>query len=308
MIDQSTDYSLVLSAALAVIWTWWGDGFEESRADAGDTGVSETSFLGNFVRSTVMEFWGILVTVCSPQLVPGLLVLYAASSPRAVLDAALSFDIYEGYKPTGEAPPWMGPSPDRKQILALAAALAVWRAEKLDSLLKRMQKTVVKVRGQGTGQFVVLCVRDPWGFAKPEVWSVVRRGALAALATIGCVPFVRVAFPACVLDEGLKYVTMTALDVWERRVARYLTFLSVPMPVSILLLPVMEVLHCGLMAVKMLLLGILTYPLYERPGANPGLLVACTVFASIHNYQCLDGLIRQIPESAEQIWQVLRGG
>merc|ERR1712232_1015228 len=129
-------------------------------------------------------------------------------------------------------------------------SLAVWRAEKLDSLMKRMQKTAEKVSGQGIGNFTFLCFRDPWGFAKPEVWAVVRRGALVALATIGCVPFIRVAFPACVLDESLKYVSMMALDVWERRVARRLPFLSVPMPVSILLLPIFEVLHCGLMAVK----------------------------------------------------------
>lgn len=312
MIDVYADASLALSAALAIVWTWWGEGFgAEAKEDSGD-GSEQVAWwgsgvLGRLVMYAAGQIWGIVTALCAPQLVPGLLLLYAGSSPRAVLGAALSFDISDGYKPTGEAPGWMGPDPDRAQRIALAGALAVWRAEKLDSFMKRIQRTAQDVRRQGAADFLSCCVRDPWGFARPEVWGLVRRAALAALGTIGSVPFLRMAFPACVLDECLKYVLTTAVDVWERRVARHFSSLSVPMFVNLLLLPIIDMLHCGLMSIKMLLLGVLTYPLYDAPGVNSGFLVTCTILASIHNYGCLDSVIRPLPEFAELMWQAMRG-
>lgn len=294
------DLSLLASAVLAVGWSFASARPTPPTAE----GSAATSKSAADVAFACLD-WVHGVN----QLLPALLLTLAATSPLAAIRAAISFDfggmlwlLGEESKPEGSelgAPQWLGGDAGSLRHLLLALSLIVWRAEKLESLLQRMQRSVKFVQGQGLGSSLGGLARDPMGYGWPAAWGVSRRIALVSISSFGCVPFMQTAYPAVVLDEASYWFVASASNLWERKVS------SVPMVVNIVLLPIADLVHFIPVIVKVLLLGLTVYPSY----ASPGFLVASALAWTAHNLHVVyTTLVLDVPESARQLWAARNQG
>mmetsp|Transcript_116443 Transcript_116443/g.324498 ORF Transcript_116443/g.324498 Transcript_116443/m.324498 type:complete len:285 (-) Transcript_116443:45-899(-) len=283
------DTSLVMSAALAAAWTWdktHSRGQEERRVDSLATAAKQVA-------------WGSVRGVRSlNQVLPAALAAFAAGSFGSVLSSAFSLGLAEL---SMEGAQWLGHGElSLWRRWSLVAAVAVWRAEKLESLLQRLQRSSDVIRAAGFSQAVSLAASDPYAWVWPAFWGVARRLALVAVSSFGSVPFMLVAFPAVVLDECLWWLLATVQDLWSRKV------FALPAAVDVVILPLVDLLHFVPVLVRVLLLGIWHYPGY---GETSWLLVVSALAWTAHNcHTFYTTVFLDVPEQARQLLTAAAAG
>jgi len=189
--------------------------------------------------------------------------------------------------------------------LFLVVSLTVWRAEKLESLLQRLQRSVKVAQKDGLGSCMQSFIKDPMGYGWPVFWAVTRRVSLVVVGTCGCTPFLQTAYPAVVLDELLWWVVANFQNFWDRQVPQY------PLPIfaNIIVMPIVDLLHFIPVLVKVIVLGATAYPWYEDGGTAPGLLVMSTIAWTGHNCHMLKTTaLDDLPESCRAWWQARQAG
>lgn len=298
---SATDASLLLSAGLAAAWAVDARSAKEGRSRLAS--LLSPGSVGGFVSEVLWTAVSLLRD--ANQVLPAALLLFAATSPEQLLARAISVDLDDGYR-LGVPPRWIttSPEPSAQQRWAVLLALAIWRAEKMESLVQRVQRSAGEARQRGLPGCCRLVFTDPMGYAWPAVWGSTRRMALIVVSGCGCVPFLRTTFPTVVLDEFLWYIRSKASDLWSRKVC------GLPLFVDLLVLPAVDIVHLVLMLVKVFLLGLLAYPAYAVPDSSVGgLLMLCTMAWTAHNCHvvyttvCLD-----MYESARALWAARGGG
>lgn len=303
------DVSVLVSAALAVTWI-----FGNTRASPQAEASSNEGEAASSPRKTPLDLaLGCALWVHSVnQLLPALLLAAAAASPVQAVQAAWpqvgSIDLDH---PFGEetvtkidAPDWLGHDAGFLRHLFLASSLMVWRAEKLESLLQRMQRSVKVAQTEGVGKCLSSFFRDPYAYGWPVFWGISRRVALVVVASCGVAPFMQSAYPAVVLDECLWWVVANFQGFWDRKVTNY----PVPAVVNIIVLPLLDLLHFLPVLVKVFFLGLTAYPFYDKAGVAPGLLVASAFAWTAHNLHMLyTTVFLDLPESARALWAARHG-
>lgn len=101
-------------------------------------------------------------------------VLCAASSISTALVAAFSLGLCL-------EEPWLGDG--AAQSLATEAALCIWRAEKVEVLLQRLQRSAKIVESDGIGSSLKKSFAEPFSWFWPGFWGSARRFALIAVST-----------------------------------------------------------------------------------------------------------------------------
>lgn len=246
------------------------------------------------------------------QFLPALLLFLAASSRVKLLQSALhlNFDrfwnVLFSEAPSDEhnaelwLPPWFAEDAGFLKHLLLQLSLFVWRAEKLESLLQRMQRSVGVVKREGT-QCLTNFAHDPKAYAFDPVWGCTRRVALIAISSFGCAPFVTTTYPTVVLDESLWWMTATLNDTCDRFLQKRNA--SIPIWVSLIVMPVMDQLHFIPVILQVLLLGLTVYPYTTSAGLLSGVLSLSAVAWSVHNCNLLyHTIIVDVPENTRQWW------
>lgn len=293
------DLSVLVSAALAVTWIF-GQSRENTQDKEGASAIPKTP--ADIAIRCALWVHGV------NQLLPAVLLAASAVSPLLLLRAAVTIDFgglfgEETSSAKLEAPDWLGHDAGFLKHLFLAASLAVWRAEKLESLLQRMQRSVNEVKRTGAASIMSGFVKDPIGYGWPVFWGITRRVALVVVGSCGCIPFLQTAFPAVVLDECLWWVVANAQNLWDRKVC------SIPAAVNILVMPLVDLLHFIPVLMKVFFLGLTAYPYYDGASVAPGLLVACAFAWTAHNCHMLyTTLFLDLPDSARALWAARQGG
>mmetsp|Transcript_70863 Transcript_70863/g.220137 ORF Transcript_70863/g.220137 Transcript_70863/m.220137 type:complete len:281 (+) Transcript_70863:73-915(+) len=273
------DASVVASAALAVAWTW-----ENTR-------TLERGPAADLASAAKQATWsGVMCVRTLNQVLPAGCVLLAAVTPWSAIVSACSFgvaDLQPGERSwlgEGELSVW--------QHLAILVALTVWRAEKLESTLQRMQRSVGVIRASGVGLALSSATADPVGWVWPAFWGVARRLALVAIGSFGTAPFLLVAFPAVVFDECLWWLLAKAQDLWSRKVC------SLPAAVDVVVLPLVDLVHFLPVLSRVFLLAVFHYADH-----GSGLLVLCALAWTAHSCHTLyTTVFVDVPDSARQLW------
>eukprot|EP00933_Yihiella_yeosuensis_P046165 TRINITY_DN41650_c0_g1_i1.p1 TRINITY_DN41650_c0_g1~~TRINITY_DN41650_c0_g1_i1.p1 ORF type:complete len:294 (+),score=52.23 TRINITY_DN41650_c0_g1_i1:64-945(+) len=282
------DLSFLASALMAVAWI---RGISREAAGGGES-QKKLDQIGWMLIMGIRSYY---------QALPFIFVMLAASSPLAVIYSACSFAL-----PLDDEEGWLGSDPDIGfwRRLCLLAALAIWRAEKLESLLQRLQRSAGIIQAKGFGPCVKSAIADPYGWIWPPFWGIFRRFALIVISTTGYAPFVRAVLPATVFDEFLWYAMSQTQDLCARKLKT-----STPVVVDVLVLPILDLLHFLPVLSKVALIAVLEYPLYDAPGSYPLVLACCALAWTAHNcHQLYTTVWHDLPESARQMWEARSGG
>mmetsp|Transcript_58875 Transcript_58875/g.137550 ORF Transcript_58875/g.137550 Transcript_58875/m.137550 type:complete len:285 (+) Transcript_58875:114-968(+) len=233
------------------------------------------------------------------QVLPWCLLWYAANSLRELCSAVVT--IHQA--PAGNSrPQWMSTTSTETQRYALAMALMLWRAEKLESLLQRMKRSTKALKTSGFKLCFTKALASPKLWIWSPFWAISRRVALVAISTFGCIPFVRTAFPAVALDEFLNVVVAQAQDVVNRKVV------TLPLVFSIGVAPLLDLIYFFPGALQVVLLGCDGYARYEVPTPMAYALIASTVAWTGHNCNLVHTtLCVDVPDALRQWWAAWRG-
>lgn len=292
------DVSLLLSVGLAITWIK-GAGRANDSSEA-----SALSALPKDLSSAAQEVgWASAMYLHGlNQVLPALLVAAAAASPWRAVSSACYVSLPEEPGTLPDDGGWLGHGQlGFARRWALLVALAVWRAEKLESLIQRMQRSVSITKSTGLGPSLKNMLADPWGWAWPAFWGVTRRFALIAISVIGCGPFLQTTFPAVVLDECLWWVLAKFQDLWSRKLT------GVPPVFDVVVLPILDLLHFLPVIAKVCMLALLEYPVYEAAGSSGTLLVISAMAWTAHNCHTLYTTVCvDVPESVQQLMAARR--
>lgn len=282
--------SFILSAALGLAWSRRPDGISKQVAD--QVSAQIPSLVKALARTAA-------VLKSGDTYLPAALALAAASDPKLFFYSAWPL----GFILAGQRPPtldWFGEGGSWRHW-ALIASLSLWRAEKIENLVQRVQRSATYVREcGGVGHVWGSVCRDPYGWLWPPFWGIVRRFALVAVSSFGCEPFARVAFPAVVVDELLQTALAKGEEVWTSRVR------APPAVVSNLVLPVLSVGHFVPVIWQVGLLAFVEYPVYNHPSGDASCLPAVLALAAfcwtLHNlHTTYVTVFRDVPDSARQL-------
>lgn len=291
------DFWVLVSVGLTIVWT---------RAPTNADGKAVT------VIHVITRFSGWIHSINT--ILPAILLVFAASSPLKLMQAAVNLNVDRtwsiwimGEEPRGglnvgdRSPDWLGKHDSFFRCLFLQLSLCVWRAEKLESLLQRMQRSAGVAKREGT-----TCIKslfdDPKAYAFDPVWGCTRRLALIAISSFGFVPFVYTTYPTVLFDESLSWVTMKLNDLCERFLQKRGS--SVPIWVSFVLMPVLDQLHFIPVIIQIFFLAVSDYPYYTSPGVHSTLLFLCAVAWTVHNINLFyHAVFMDLPENVGQWWE-----
>lgn len=285
--------SVVASAALGAAWTWVAANDHES---AGSDWSAKS--VGKWL------VWRAAKELHSyNQVLPAVLTVYAASRPSDAISAACSLGISDLFEETPPNRNWLGQDElSSRQYLALMLALTIWRAEKMESLLQRIQRSAGEIKKNSASHIFTSSCKDPGTWVWPPVWGIARRLALISIASFGCVPFVLTAFPSVVLDECLWWALAKVQDLWSRKVC------SFPAVFDFILFPLLDLIHFVPVFTNVLLLGLVSYAEYSPPGIPAYLLIVCAFAWTAHNVHTIyTTLCVDLPDSARQLWAARNG-
>lgn len=284
-----TNLSILASAMLALAWT---TGPVRGSAAL----AAEKEFPGPPVGRIPDWAWTFLMSMHKfKQVLPIVFACCAATSFSSMLCAGCSL----GFAALEDgAPGWLG---DVELSLirrwALLAALAVWRAVKLEELLQRMQRSVGVVKVTGFAPAFHNAIHDPVGWIWSPVWGISRRLALVVLTSLGCGPFVSVALPAVALDEFLSW----ALAQLQHLMGK--TGYDAPAVVTLIVFPIIDMAHFIPAISRVLLLGIFDYPEYNTTWNCQVLLVASALASTVHSCHAVYSTVCvEIPDMARQLY------
>jgi hypothetical protein len=275
----AVDLSVLLSGLMAAAWFFAEDAEKEY-------GGATPAILQNPVLrfANLAKDWR--------QVLPTLFLLAAASSflsPLGTLCSLSQFDYSEAPEDGG----WLGIQElSAMRRSALLVSLALWRADKLEDLGRRMQRSVRVIQSDGFATALQQSISDPYGYLWPALWGSGRRVALVAIASFGCVPFIRTAFPAVVLDEFLNFAVAKVQRLIDQKVV------SLPAAVDLVMVPLADLVHFIPVIVHISLLGICEYPSYERGG----LLAFCAFAWTMHNCHLVYSTLSEVPVNLQIIW------
>lgn len=297
------DASVIASAALALVWL---RGAARSAGSCGPDGTAGAEGAAPKAAALAADAaWRIAALVRSwREMLQVVFTALAAASPLAALVAACSLGLTAPAAEGTSSDEWLGPGPlGLWRRWALLAAITLWRAEKLESLFQRMQRSVSAVRALGPLTSLQRALADPGTWLWPPFWGIVRRVALVAIASFGCVPFVLVALPSVVLDEGLWWALAWFQDLWCRKVC------ALPDAVVLLVLPLADLVHFIPVLVRVFLLAIFEYPGYEASAVSPLLLTVCALAWTAHNcHTVYTTLCVDLPDTARSLYAAARMG
>lgn len=222
------------------------------------------------------------------QVLPSILVVQAARSVAAVMYAGFTLGLH------AEGGGWLGDSPGSGACVAVHCAVLIWRAEKVETLLQRIQRSTNVVKDAGLGGCIKNGFAEPWDWLWPGLWGSFRRFALVAVSSVGYGSFVRAALPAVVFDECLWWIVTKSQDAFARKVC------SLPLTIDLVILPFIDLLHMVPVITKVLLLGVLEYP---QNTEYPALLILCAMAWTGHNcHMAYTQLFVDLPENTRQLW------
>eukprot|EP00439_Symbiodinium_sp_Y106_P074588 s675_g14.t1 len=269
------DVSLCFSFVLALLWQQ-GRAVEET--------LSSRPVLEQVLFSTCNKYDGVLsFRGWTNQVLPSVLVVQAARSVAVVMYAGFTLGLH------AEGGGWLGDSPGSGACVAVHCAVLIWRAEKVETLLQRMQRSANVVKDTGLGGCIKNGFAEPWDWLWPGLWGSFRRFAL-----VGYGSFVRAALPAVVFDECLWWIVIKCQDAFARKVC------ALPMTLDLVILPFIDFLHMVPVITKVLLLGVLEYP---QNTEYPALLILCAMAWTGHNcHMAYTQLFVDLPEQARQLW------
>eukprot|EP00434_Breviolum_minutum_P004168 symbB.v1.2.003674.t2/scaffold175.1/size369221/30 len=191
-------FSLLSSAFLALAW-------QRGQAPVKD-GETKEFQLERLLLAPMMAIRH------SNQVLPTLLVFYAASSFSAVLLSGFSLGLCL------EQGGWLGLEDVKwDRALAIHLAVCIWRADKMETLFQRMQRSVKIIQSSGVGVSLKNSLAEPWSWFWPGFWGSARRFALIAVSYLGYGSFVRSALPAVVFDECLWWLLSKTQDLFSRK-------------------------------------------------------------------------------------------
>mmetsp|Transcript_52 Transcript_52/g.64 ORF Transcript_52/g.64 Transcript_52/m.64 type:complete len:285 (+) Transcript_52:170-1024(+) len=283
---MNTDLSLILSCLLAVAWANPPRGSEPKLGHAWQNVALEAlRWLSGWLHAL-------------NEVLPLILLWCASSSLSALLSAALTFEQVATPPPI---PPWMSEDVSYWRRLAVAMALTLWRAEKLESLLQRLKRSTKAVKTLGLRVCLKKAVVNPKAWVWSPFWAVSRRVALVLISTCGCIPFLRTAFPAVALDEFLTAAVAQAQDFVNKRLV------SLPLVFSIVIAPLIDLIYFIPGALQVVLLGFHGYATYEIAPVMMYMLIGSTIAWTGHNLNCIHTtLCLDVPDQFRQWWAAWR--
>eukprot|EP00928_Gymnodinium_smaydae_P086789 TRINITY_DN71216_c0_g1_i1.p1 TRINITY_DN71216_c0_g1~~TRINITY_DN71216_c0_g1_i1.p1 ORF type:complete len:329 (-),score=58.16 TRINITY_DN71216_c0_g1_i1:8-916(-) len=295
---SAIDLSLLASAGLAAAWVL-RERQQQQRGSAASATDAGASFATAFAAS---PGWALVMLVKDlNQVLPTVFLVLAAASYYELFASVTSLGLWEAAEDGGG---WLG-SEDISwgRHVALVSSLTVWRAEKLESLIQRMQRSAGAIRADGAGGALMQGFKDPFGYLWPALWGSGRRAAQIPISTFGSVLFVQTAFPAVAFDEFLWWATAKLQGLFDRHVR------ALPAVVDIIVLPLVDLLHLVPVIVKVFLLGILEYPGRGDSMGHSVLLSVCALAWTAHNCHIFytTGFV-DVPESARQLWAARGAG
>merc|ERR1712125_250091 len=87
-----------------------------------------------------------------------------------------------------------------------------------------------------------------------------RRAAVVAVTSFGCIPFLRTAFPAVVLDEFLNFTIAKVQQLIDQKV------MTLPALMDMVVMPLAGLIHFIPAVIHIVILALCDYPTYERGG------------------------------------------
>ncbi|CAK9071834.1 unnamed protein product [Durusdinium trenchii] len=270
---SKVDISVLFSALLALAW---------QRGQSGAKDETKELQLDGALWAPIMALRH------SNQVLPSILVLYAASSFSAAVYAGFTLGLHleEG---------WLGSELSSNRSLAVHAAVCIWRAEKVEILLQRMQRSVTIVQNHGLGSSLKNSFSEPFTWFWPGFWGSARRLALLVVSSVGYGSFVRVVLPAVVFDECLWWLTTKTQDLFTRKVC------ALPMVLDLVVLPFLDFLHLVPVMTKVALMALLVYSDHDQ---CPILLVISALAWTGHNcHLTKTTLLEDLPDQLWQLWQ-----
>eukprot|EP00927_Polykrikos_kofoidii_P046828 TRINITY_DN40956_c0_g1_i1.p1 TRINITY_DN40956_c0_g1~~TRINITY_DN40956_c0_g1_i1.p1 ORF type:complete len:294 (-),score=39.72 TRINITY_DN40956_c0_g1_i1:77-958(-) len=283
----STDLSLVVSVWVAFGWV----------VGASRVGGGEDAPVSRSMREKLMQTpWSVIMLLKDlNQALPTLFMLLAATSITKLLQVACSLGL-QGVDAEGG---WLGTEElSTGRWTALQIALVIWRAEKLESLLLRMERSANVVKQDGLGNAIVSSFKDPYGYLWPPIWGIGRRAAQIYVSSAATLPFLHLAFPIVAADESLWWLLDRLRGFVDRKIYR------LPMVVDIVILPVVDLLHFVPVIVTVFILAIQHLPEYQSSGTTyPLVLSSCALAWTVHNCHLFyTSALVDVPQSARDLW------
>jgi len=271
-----TNLSILFSAVLAVAWSKCSTGPAEE------------------VPKAISKF--VMAIRSANQVLPAILVFVAASSWSSVLTAALTFGLMDSgsWLGSGDLCLW--------RRWALLTAVAIWRAEKFESLLQRMQRSVGVLQQTGFSEVLRKAGQDGTGWVWAPVWAIARRVALITVSSFGCTPFVSKVLPAVVMDEFLWW----ALAQFQGMLGK--AGISTHAVFDTIVFPLLDVAHFLPVLIRVFLLGAIDYQTFRTTPFCQAVLAMSAFCWTGHNCHSLySTLFQDLPESARQLWAYRSG-
>ena len=172
---------------------------------------------------------------------------------------------------------WLRPDADSR--CASLIAVGLWGANKIESLLLRLQRGFSATKEAG-GSAVRMAAGDPRGWIWTPFCAALRRVALVAVSSIGYDAFIFTAFPAVALDEFCWWMTARCVDSWKRKVC------DLPLWFELVVLPVVDLIHFLPTLFRILLLAMVEYP-SDAAVPHQAMLVVFALAWSGHNFHRL---------------------
>lgn len=259
---MGTNLFLLASVALALVW---------NCGEPSDQPLRALYRIAMFTRSL-------------NKMLPAVFAWYAARSCHDLFAAVFSFDLQ--FPLDDGVPTWVGTMP--LQIIALQVSLAVWRAEKVESLLLRVRRSADSIHSEGIEQSLASARFD----ALPAIWGSGRRIALVVMSSLGCVSFAQVALPAVVIDEFLSDFMGKAQDHISRK------FMPLPSWFEILIMPIADLSHFVPAVCKVVFLAAVVCPTHEHYSL---VLTLAAAAAAVHNCYTVYYTLVDIPDTLRQL-------
>lgn len=286
------DVSLILSAALAVGWV-------RGSAVGAEAGRPPKS-----VRNPVLgRCWMMLMKLSDmKQVSVAVLMFLASSSLGGLVRVACSLGLPWGASAGDEAPrgggTWLGDDwPDRSlgRRLPLLLALALWRGEKLESLLQRVHQTCRHCKRIGWGQGLLRSFKDPRRELLPPAWDFLRRSAVVITASCGCSSLATQVLPAIAMHDFLWWVGSQLQNLCSKK------GVSTPIVVDFFVFPLWDQLHGIPALVRLCVLASCDYPKLDAPWSNKVVLVVCASVWVVHTLRTMVAAVRGIVDCARQL-------
>lgn len=254
---------MVASAGLAVLWSRSPLEDDKESGNYWDVALKAAVFLGGYLKASKEVLTMVLISMAA--------VTWGAAVYEGFGLGLGSFDSHD-YSDV-----WLHPYAGSR--CAAQIAVGLWRADKIESLLVRLQRSFSEANQVG-GNAVRMAVGDPGGWIWTPFWAIIRRVALVTVSSIGYDAFIFTAFPAVALDEFCWWMTAKSVDTWKRNIS------DLPLWFELVVLPVVDLAHFLPTLFRIIMLAIVEYP-NDAALSHQAMLVVSALAWSGHNFHKL---------------------